>query len=249
MKVFKYLRSLLPIPTKWEGEDKQFALRLEDAFKWLQMDSSDRDDRIEEKGKRIYLSTDTTWATVWEKINVLSFGETALFEAYSTAYGVLSGGVRSNTMHGTITRRGNNFYMILRMNSDSFVVATVANASESSAGTYTERVITGELDNHQAKEIAANMTSSILTATITTQASAVTAFEVTLIGTATTRMYKALVYCAANGSITRQEIYKGSNITVTNTTNKLVIKRDGGAACIHINSFRPDYSVSLAVSA
>ena len=37
MGVFKHLKTLFPIPSKWEGEDRNFALRLENAYKEIQI--------------------------------------------------------------------------------------------------------------------------------------------------------------------------------------------------------------------
>lgn len=42
----KHLRSLFPIPEKWEGSAKTFAIRLEDAFKWLQTKCDIYDKRV-----------------------------------------------------------------------------------------------------------------------------------------------------------------------------------------------------------
>lgn len=37
MNVFKHLKSIFPFPSKWQGDEKAFALRLEEAYRWIQL--------------------------------------------------------------------------------------------------------------------------------------------------------------------------------------------------------------------
>lgn len=96
------------------------------------------------KAKDISLtSSDNTWAEVWEKINVLSNGETAPIYIHGTAMSTLSSGVRSGKMcTGTVSRLGTNRFSFLLGDEDkNEFSADLSSATSSSSGTYTEKTV------------------------------------------------------------------------------------------------------------
>ena len=92
----------------------------------------------------LYLtSSDTTWSSIWNKLNALDLYHTATFYAANAAFNVLSGGNSNNTVSGTIvpatvSNGAKTFWMILRTSSEGMYLAKITNATSSSAGTYEE---------------------------------------------------------------------------------------------------------------
>lgn len=147
MGIIKHLKSILPLPKRWDNDDdaKKFGLRLEDAYRWLQVQ---RENDLEVSGRTIMLlSADNTWAKIWAKINQLGYGETATFFSNSTPYGILSGGVRSVNCSGTICRFSETtFHLFLKVTNAYGVFASLTSASSSGA-TYAETILNPTINN------------------------------------------------------------------------------------------------------
>lgn len=149
MKIFRNLRSLLPIPGKWSDEGKSFALKVEDAYKWLQTQmANDREDTEASKAKKILLGDeDNSWEKIWDKISSIGIGEAAVVYIYSSAMSVLSGGLITLSSAGVIWRSAQDtFRFHIGNTSDNLVEATLSNASQTSAGTFSFKALSDKLD-------------------------------------------------------------------------------------------------------
>lgn len=97
----------------------------------------------------ILFDTDDTWAKVWAKLDDLQTNYPASFFCNHQAATVLSDGLINNTLVGTIVRySADTFLGQIRIGSSSNSIGSfyLTGASASSAGTFTLRSITSELD-------------------------------------------------------------------------------------------------------
>lgn len=138
MGVLKHLRTIFPLPRKWDADDElqKFGLRLEDAYRWLQ---TQRDQDYGTLTKRIKLTSgDTTWAKIWKKISVLETYEAALIYIYYTSMSTLSGGeLASYSCGGVIWRTATGaFRFHLGDTNNNLIEASITSASSSSRGSF-----------------------------------------------------------------------------------------------------------------
>lgn len=139
IKIFQNLRSLLPIPGRWSDEGKSFALKIEDAYKWLQTQmANDRENTEASKAKKILLGDeDNSWEKIWDKIDVLSVGEAADIFIYSTITSILTNGRFTTSEGGVIWRTGQGTFRFIMNNTENDTINyTISGASRESSGTF-----------------------------------------------------------------------------------------------------------------
>ena len=81
-----------------------------------------------------------------------------------------------------------------------------------------------------------DIASSHLTVTITFPSVIASKAEITMVGNASSRVYKAIVTCSTAGVLSIAEMYKGTNITATSGTNTLTLVRDTAGCALTVNN-------------
>lgn len=169
-------------------------------------------------------SEDTTWPKIWEKLNVMAEGESALFHSWSTSTKVWANG-RENTIWGIINRRSSNIFIFTwRLNTNRLFTSMIENATNSStfSGTYTETEFASTSDRVIGTRIVATKGENSTNHTVTFPDGCCCFIVASMPGVA--RCWVGLVYTSTSGTVTFQKINDSGSIDVSvpsDTTNKL----------------------------
>lgn len=231
MGVFRKLKSLFPIPTAWQqvDEKKKFCLRAEEAYRWLQMELGNVEE--EKAGSIELLSTDNTWDKIWAKVNTMEINKTYTLFCHGTPADILSSGVRTNSLAGTITRVQDGIFLItVRMGqaANGFATAYWDGVSGASRGTYTENNIYGKVTSLQTdvdnrvvgKQQMKSIPGSTNSCRIDFENGVCCFLILSMPGN---RTWIGYVYTGGDGTCSAIQINSATNMTVTGNTNYITV--------------------------
>ena len=196
-------------------------------------------------------SSDTVWSLIWEKLNTLDVGRSALFRSWATASNIWTSAKRDNTMFGIVSRRSDTqFVFTYRLNENKLYVGSLDGASSSTPGTFTEEevIFTSQIKNNHSttdagyildarqgkslsdmiseravgKRITADIAAAGNTKTITLDDGCCWFLIASMPGIS--RCWVGVCYTASDGTVTFEKINSSSVIQAevpANTTNKL----------------------------